>query len=38
MKLAIHNISSNDPDLQHSKLLAAANLIYLYAEEHGSIG
>jgi uncharacterized membrane protein len=38
MKLAIHNISSNDPNLQHSKLLAAGNLIYLYVEEHGSIG
>ena len=34
----IHNISLDDPDLQHSKLLSAANLIFTYLEEHGSIG
>ena len=34
----IHNISSDDPALQHSKLLAAAKLIFRFIEEHGSIG
>jgi len=38
VKPTIHTIASNDPDLQHSKLLSAASLIFEYAEEHGSIG
>jgi len=38
MKPIIHNISSDDPALLHSKLLATSKLIFAYIDEHGSIG
>ena len=37
MHPTIHPLPSDDPDLQHSKLLSAANLILTYINKHGSI-